>query len=573
MEDYAEIAKPLTELLRNDTPYVWAERQQQSFERMKQALSTAPCLAYPDKDKEFYLEASFSQQSISAALAQRYDTDKRVVAYASRPLTVVEIKFSDSEKALLATVWAVEHFRSYIGGQQVTFETCHQPVTFLNSQRLREGRVSNSRIAAWMMVLQGYHIEVKYAKNHKLPLSQGLAECQHCNCEEGQDLAPTTMTPEVLPSNHLYFNENVCQGLPEVYVDGCAFQFEGQLRAGVGVVWTGCMVNEPTHYQLGPKTSQYAEIAAALIAIQQAARQAQTQLVICSDSNYARHSFISHFPVWKTNGMKNARNKPVKHAELFLACDQLVTDRGMTVYWRKVKGHSQTSGPDKEGNDEADRLARKGAEEGPVWEFHPDWLPPPQHGAVNAITRRQASKPGYNQWDNQEVVCLGRKPGDTDLITMQEQDQITQVARQWVTKPPGPRVTTWTNREIQGAPGNPAGITTPEDRKRATGVQPPQQRPSPLGSPHWPPRGDAQPCSRLARRGPPRLQSHPPNPAAGGLLALHEPRCEDIHPRVLSVLPILPFAPTQSSPSPEERHDVPMVPSPSRLDRTGPQVL
>lgn len=91
-----------------------------------------------------------------------------------------------------------------------------------------------------------------------------------------------------------------------------------------------------------------------LIALQQAAKLAIVQLVVCSDSNYARHSFISHFPTWKDSGMKNARKREVKHSELFLACDRLVTDLGMTVYWKKVKGHSQIYGPDKEGNDEAD---------------------------------------------------------------------------------------------------------------------------------------------------------------------------------------------------------------------------
>ncbi|KAF0022464.1 hypothetical protein F2P81_025277 [Scophthalmus maximus] len=60
--------------------------------------------------------------------------------------------------------------------------------------------------------------------------------------------------------------------------------------------------------------------------------------------------------------MRSARNKEVKNSELFLACDRLVTDQGMTVYWKKVKSHSQTSGPDKNGNDEANRLAKLGDE-------------------------------------------------------------------------------------------------------------------------------------------------------------------------------------------------------------------
>ncbi|XP_051560268.1 transmembrane protein 41A-B-like [Myxocyprinus asiaticus] len=47
----------------------------------------------------------------------------------------------------------------------------------------------------------------------------------------------------------------------------------------------------------------------------------------------------------------------------------------MTVYWKKVKGHSQTSSPDKDGNDEADRLAKLGVEQGMALEFRDEWLP------------------------------------------------------------------------------------------------------------------------------------------------------------------------------------------------------
>lgn len=264
-EDYAELARPLTELIRKDRPFRWEEPQEQSFLCIKDKLCSAPCLAYPDKDKEFYLEASFSSHCLSAALATKHDTDKRVIAYASQPLSSVEIKFSDCERALLATVWAVEHFRSYIGGQKVIIETCHQPVTFLNSQRPREGRVSNSHIAAWMMALQGYDVEVKYAQNHKMALGQGLAEYQHCDCEGQSSPQSSIVTSPSLPSNHRYYDENACLVLLKVYVDGCSFHHESHIQAGVVIVWINRQVDEPNHYRLGAKTSQYVEIAAVLI--------------------------------------------------------------------------------------------------------------------------------------------------------------------------------------------------------------------------------------------------------------------------------------------------------------------
>ncbi|XP_067430214.1 protein NYNRIN-like isoform X2 [Thunnus thynnus] len=133
--------------------------------------------------------------------------------------------------------------------------------------------------------------------------------------------------------------------------------------------------------------------------------------------------------------MRNARNKEVKHSELFLACDRLVIDHGMTVYWKKVKGHSQISGPDKDGNDEADRLAKLGAEQGTPWEFSEDWLPTSQVSTVNAITRRQARERQEDPQTCAQTVHLGRKPGDADLVAMQERDPAIQAIRQLMADP------------------------------------------------------------------------------------------------------------------------------------------
>ncbi len=107
------------------------------------------------QENNFYLDAGFSNQCLSAGLYQLHDKDKRVVAYASKTLLPPECKYSNCEKALLCTVWAIQRFSNYIGAQKVIIETCHQPVTFLNSQRIRDGVVTNARIATWLMTLQG----------------------------------------------------------------------------------------------------------------------------------------------------------------------------------------------------------------------------------------------------------------------------------------------------------------------------------------------------------------------------------------------------------------------------------
>ncbi|KAL0198611.1 hypothetical protein M9458_007151, partial [Cirrhinus mrigala] len=134
IENYSDIARPLTALLKKDCLFVCTDNQQNAMNELKRHLCTTPCLAYPDPQKEFYLDAGFSSHCLSAGLYQRYDQDRRVVAYASKTLLPPECKYSDCEKALLCTVWAIQRFSNYIGAQKVIIETCHQPVTFFNSQ-------------------------------------------------------------------------------------------------------------------------------------------------------------------------------------------------------------------------------------------------------------------------------------------------------------------------------------------------------------------------------------------------------------------------------------------------------
>jgi len=151
----------------------------------------------------------FSAHCLSAGLYQKYGQDRRVVAYASKTLASPELKCSDCEKALLATVWTVKHFSNYLGGQKVIVETHHQPTTFLNSQHIRDGVVTNARVASWLMALQSFDLEIRYVQNKKSPLGTDLAACQSCT----EDTLPLVMladepSPVTSPYHH-YFDEKV----------------------------------------------------------------------------------------------------------------------------------------------------------------------------------------------------------------------------------------------------------------------------------------------------------------------------------------------------------------------------
>uniref|UniRef100_A0A8C6M6L4 ribonuclease H n=1 Tax=Nothobranchius furzeri TaxID=105023 RepID=A0A8C6M6L4_NOTFU len=255
VEHYAELARPLTNLLKKDVAFEWAEQHQQAMDDLKAAMCSAPCLALPDCDKEFHLEVGFSAHCLSAGLYQIHDCDRRVVAYASKLLSGPELKYSDCEKALLSTMWAVKYFANYIGGQKIIIETQHQPVTFLNSQHIRDSVVTNSRIASWLLDLQSFDIEVCYAQNRHSPLGMGLAACQHCSDDAIASVPPASPPQTLLNHNHHYYDQSVCADLPTVYVDGSAFRHGPAPGAGVGVVWVDGDQRESQCYSLGERTS------------------------------------------------------------------------------------------------------------------------------------------------------------------------------------------------------------------------------------------------------------------------------------------------------------------------------
>ena len=73
------------EIKKKDIPeFNWTEECQEGFDKLKEALTTAPVLSYPDYTKPFTLETDASLRGIGAVLSQiDQDGDYRVIAYAS----------------------------------------------------------------------------------------------------------------------------------------------------------------------------------------------------------------------------------------------------------------------------------------------------------------------------------------------------------------------------------------------------------------------------------------------------------------------------------------------------------
>jgi len=91
VEGYAEVAAPLTALGSPTARFVWSPEAQESFEALKQALSSAPVLRTFDPRRRAVLTTDASGLAVAAILTQPDDAGhQHPVAYESRKLTAAE---------------------------------------------------------------------------------------------------------------------------------------------------------------------------------------------------------------------------------------------------------------------------------------------------------------------------------------------------------------------------------------------------------------------------------------------------------------------------------------------------
>ena len=129
-----------------------------SFKKLKDLLTRAETLAYFKNECKTRIVADAGPTGLGAVLPQLQDGMWRVVSFASRSLTDVERRYSQTEKEGLALVWACETFNLYVFGREFELETDHKPLQYIYNKSSKP----SARLERWVLRLQGYNFKVIY---------------------------------------------------------------------------------------------------------------------------------------------------------------------------------------------------------------------------------------------------------------------------------------------------------------------------------------------------------------------------------------------------------------------------
>jgi len=156
--NFAQIAAPLEEVAAPKKPFFWGPEQQDSFERLKVALTTAPVLAHPDPTKPYLLYTDASDKCIGAILVQKDDQGvERVIHYLSHKLSGAQLAWPTIEKEAYAIVYALKKLHAYLWGASFEIHTDHKPL-----KSLFQAEIRNTKLQRWAIQISEYGAPILY---------------------------------------------------------------------------------------------------------------------------------------------------------------------------------------------------------------------------------------------------------------------------------------------------------------------------------------------------------------------------------------------------------------------------
>jgi len=90
-----------------------------------------------------------------------------------------QLNYATTEKELLAVVFAIDKFRSYLVGAKVTVYTDHAALKYLLTKK-----DAKPRLIRWILLLQEFNLEIKDKKGMENSIADYLSRMQLKNPQE-----------------------------------------------------------------------------------------------------------------------------------------------------------------------------------------------------------------------------------------------------------------------------------------------------------------------------------------------------------------------------------------------------
>ena len=157
VRNFADIARPISNLTKKETPFEWSEKCESAFKELKDCLLSFPTLCHYDPETPVELHCDSSGYGLGAVIGHRREDRFQPIQFASRLLSTSEINYSTTDKESLAVIWSVQKFHMYLMSKPFRIFTDHKALSWLHTKEKLP-----PRLMRFALEMQHYEYEIAY---------------------------------------------------------------------------------------------------------------------------------------------------------------------------------------------------------------------------------------------------------------------------------------------------------------------------------------------------------------------------------------------------------------------------
>ena len=226
VKDFSKVTKPLTDLLPPTSTkktskskmlkeWKWEQEHEDTFNRLKELLTSPPILAYPEFQQPFELHIDASGKGLGAILYQTQNNQKKVIAYASRSLSRPEKNYSAFKLEFLALKWAVtEKFADYLMNTNFTVYTDNNPLTYILTTAKLDATGQR-----WASALGQFNFDLLYRTGLNNKDADAMSRYPYKKIEEDDTVKIDDKTVKTICSSTQFRVEAIIETLPTASIN------------------------------------------------------------------------------------------------------------------------------------------------------------------------------------------------------------------------------------------------------------------------------------------------------------------------------------------------------------------
>ncbi len=199
--NFSNVAHPLYVFTCKTQWWVWGSPEQEAFNALKKAVTSAPVLTFPSQSGCFHLECNASNFATRAVLSQvQADGMHQPIAFMSKGFSDAEHNYQIHDKEMLAIMCTLDEWHHFLEGVTEKFEILmdHWNLTYF-----RDAQKLNHQQACWSLFLSCFDFSLHHQPGQLMGRPNALSQRSDHPCRKDDNTNITLLPSDMFEVHNM----------------------------------------------------------------------------------------------------------------------------------------------------------------------------------------------------------------------------------------------------------------------------------------------------------------------------------------------------------------------------------